>query len=1016
MILILFLALCSTVSPRHHTNKWTCSVTSLNTSVLVDCSMRKLKVIPHKLPQNVTELNLSVNKIKFLPEKLFERLLNVTFIDLNHNLIGLLKPKEPPFLHCKRLKTLLLNRNSLSQVPRDLPSTLTNLSLADNQINSIRQEDFLGLPKIESINLDDNCYFHSICNKTLEIETGTFDKLDRLTNLSLTRNRLEKVPQNLPKSLVYLKLLLNTIGRIDKDDFSGLTSLRFLDMSGNCPFCPNTPFPCKPCERGGLEIHPRAFAHLVQLEELRLSGNSLRTVNPAWFENLPCLKFLFMSFNFLIGEIQSGHFLSMLPHVEVLELSYNNLNKALSHRIKISPYFANLTSLKSLHLEGYYFSSLHSEDLKPLYNLQNLTVLNMGVNFVQQIDFSFMSQFNNLSVFTLVDNQVNLLLTPEQGCCLTCGQLGTSAHSDPPIIFRPFIHRDEDYRIYPPAIKPECIETGNVLDLSRNSISFINPRFFGNMENITCLNLSTNLIGGNFENSTFRSFIKLKYLDLSRNKVYLSSDKAFRELQDLEILDLNHNKHYFQVVGLNHTLTFIRHLKSLKVLHLNWNEISSLTDPHMDSSSLQKLFFSGNRLNMMWHNNQGFDLFKNLTSLQTLDLSFNMLKSIPHSVYENLPETLTFLCLNQNGLLSFNWTVLMRLPWLEELHLSKNRLIYVPNSLSKLTRQLKLLDLSHNKITHLSGSLLAGLVSLRLLDLSFNSLTTLNDSTFHTAQPDSLQTLNLDNNPFHCTCDLLDFILWVRSSPVTLPHLLTRVQCYLPESKRGVSIMLSQIDICINSDIGKTIYLASSSVVILWLSVAVCTHLFYWDMSYIFSFLRAKVKRQHPHSAQYVYNAFVMYDTKDPFVADWVLHHLRVELEEHGGGEKVRPLCLEERDWIPGTPIMDNLSQSVRLSRKTVFVLTEAFLGSSLFKMAAFLVHQRLLEEGVDAMVLLLLQPVLRRSRILGLRRCLSQRSVLQWPANPAAHGWFWQQLRSAVRTERQAKHSSLHRKYFSGR
>lgn len=436
----------------------------------------------------------------------------------------------------------------------------------------------------------------------------------------------------------------------------------------------------------------------------------------------------------------------------------------------------------------------------------------------------------------------------------------------------------------------------------------------------------------------------------------------------------------------------------------------------MDSSSLQKLYFAGNRLDLMWRNSQGFcSLFKNLASLQSLDLSWNKLKSIPDDVYEKLPKTLTFLSLNQNGLLGFNWHMLYHLPQLQELHLSKNELCYVTESLSSLTHQLKVLDLSYNNIGQLAGSLLMGVVSLRTLDISYNRLTTLNGTTFQTGQDATLQILKLENNPFHCTCDLLDFIFWIRSSPVTLPNLVTRVQCNLPESKRGKSIVQSDIDTCLNDNIAQIFYAVSSSVVIFILSSSVSAHLFYWDVSYIFSFLSAKVKSQRPSHAQYMYNAFVIYDTKDPLVSDWVLCHLRVELEEHGG-ERVRPLCLEERDWVPGMPVIDNLSRSVRLSKKTIFVLTEGFTGSSLFKMATFLVHQRLVEEGLDVMVLLLLQPVLLRSRILGLRRCLCHHSVLEWPTNPAAQGWFWQQLRSAVRTERQASHSKLHRKYFSSR
>ncbi len=69
-------------------------------------------------------------------------------------------------------------------------------------------------------------------------------------------------------------------------------------------------------------------------------------------------------------------------------------------------------------------------------------------------------------------------------------------------------------------------------------------------------------------------------------------------------------------------------------------------------------------------------------------------------------------------------------------------------------------------------------------------------------------------------------------------------------------------------------------------------------------------------------------------VSDWVLNHLRVQLEEQG--ERFLPICLEERDWIPGSPILDSLTQSIQHSRKTVFILTERYVNSGSFKLAIF--------------------------------------------------------------------------------
>lgn len=429
-----------------------------------ELSDRELKIIPENLPWNVTELYLSVNQIRNVSANSLRHLLNLTFIDLNSNIIEYFDDEDALFSHFKSLKTLRLDSNRLYEVPRTLPSRLSTLSLGSNQINSIKSENFSGLPYIEAINLDNNCYFRSSCKESLIIENGTFSNLNHLTNLSLTKNRLQRVPLHLPESIVYLKLLLNTIAYINKSDFNCLTSLRFLDLSGNCPFCPNAPFPCKPCGDKGMVIHPETFTHLPRLEELRLSGNSLETVHSMWFQNLTCLKYLFMSFNFLISEIRNGEFLSWLPLVEVMDLSYNNLKTTPFPRLTISQHFSKMTSLRVLHLQGYYFLRLNSEDLEPLYNLRNLTVLNLGVNFIQQTQFSFLKHFHNLSVFTLIENQVTLLSSPQSKCCPTCVQDGTAEHSDTPVLFRPYIHRDDDYHSYRPAIKPECLNAGNVLD------------------------------------------------------------------------------------------------------------------------------------------------------------------------------------------------------------------------------------------------------------------------------------------------------------------------------------------------------------------------------------------------------------------------------------------------------------------------------------------------------------------------------------------------------------------------
>lgn len=1003
-VLMLMCSVCSSDGLSWAWRKLPCDVMFSNTSVLMDCSGRSLKEIPKHLLRNSTELIFSHNSIRFLQKDAFWNLTNVTRINLRKNLLQL-KQDSRVFSGLTNLKTLQLDSNNISGFPRHLPSGLQTLSLNSNRIRNITPGHFEGISELKVLNLNKNCYQNVEC--TFTIDNETFQNMN-LTVLDLSKNRLQIIPAGLPRSLQNLSLLLNRIQYIDASVLKNLPNLRLLDLSGNCPFCFNAPFPCTPCttKNRSLEIDSDAFSGLVQLQDLRLSGNSLTRINPSWFKNLSMLKYLYLSFNSLVREFERGQFFSVLPRVEVVDFSYNNPSQTINQRLKLSKGFASLKSLQTLHLEGYIFGKLCEEDLVPLFGLKNLSVLNLGVNFLQNVNLSVFRNFQNLSLISLMDNR--LMFTGHYH--IQCEREGLSYHDDPHE--GPYIHTDQEFRHYPPFTKHECLTTGPVLELSSNSIFHINPLHFRGTEDITCLNLSFNFIASYFNGTEFKHFPKLKYLDLSYNRVYMHSDLAFSELKELEILDLSHNKHYFEVAGLRHSLAFLKNLQFLRVLNLSWNEINTLTNKTLHSVSLKELQFQGNRLDLMWRKNNEFqNLFKNLSNLTHLDISYNKLSQIPEDIFTYFPRNLTYLSMRANTLTSFKWEQLGKLPRLEILDLSKNRLTYVTK---KLSSSLKVLDLSHNLIARLNPSFLQGDKTLLTLNLAFNRLTRVSDASFTSGGGHSLRVLHLERNPIHCTCDLLDFILWLAKSDTILPRLATDVLCDLPEAKRGHPMVNLNIkNACINNIIAQILYALTSSIIIVVLSVTITVHMFYWDISYIYNFCRAKIK-SHRSKTDCTYDAFVIYDTSDSTVEDWVFNHLCFELEERGG--RVHPLCLAERDWTPGTSVMDNLNHSVRRSRKTVFVLTEGFVRSGIFKMAAFLAQQRLLEEGVDVTVLVLLEPVLRRSRILNLRRCLCGHSVLEWPGNPAAKDWFWQNLRNAITFEGRGVQSKIFTKYFRGR
>ena len=70
------------------------------------------------------------------------------------------------------------------------------------------------------------------------------------------------------------------------------------------------------------------------------------------------------------------------------------------------------------------------------------------------------------------------------------------------------------------------------------------------------------------------------------------------------------------------------------------------------------------------------------------------------------------------------------------------------------------------------------------------------------------------------------------------------------------------------------------------------------------------------------YDAFVSYSHAD---AHWVSQELRPFLEDQ---EPHFRLCLHDRDFLAGAEVVDNICTAVNISRRTIIVLSKAFLRS----------------------------------------------------------------------------------------
>ncbi|KAK2850511.1 hypothetical protein Q7C36_009294 [Tachysurus vachellii] len=1030
-------------------NKWypkslQCDVSRISndTEVKVDCTSRRLTSVPPGIPSNTTNLTLTINHISHINNTSFLGLSNITEIDMRCNCVPIkIGPKDHvcmqsvqidngSFWELKTLRSLYLDGNQLSSIPKGLPQNVVLLSLEVNSISTILKENLTELTNIQILYLGQNCYFRNPCNRSYYIEPDAFLQLDKLTLLSLKSNNLSYVPHKLPSSLKELYLYNNNIEKVTEEDFNNLTELEILDLSGNCPRCHNAPFPCVPCPNNApLQIHNLSFLNLNKLKVLRLHSNSLTTVNPLWFQGCKELQVLDLSSNFLAKDITHTSFPHSLPFLEELDLSFNYELQRYPSSLNLSRSFSSLKSLRILRIRGFVFQELKQEDIQPLTFLGNLQMIDLGTNFIKLTNLSILKGLKNFHIINLSDNKISSPSEVEHAAALSMAR-GFPKQDDTSPMSRGTQYRSGEvreihyfrYDEYARSCKnkdkelgtlspfnTQCSSFGKTLDLSRNNIFFLHSRFL-NLCELQCLNLSGNAMSQALNGSEFVHLKNLKYLDFSHNRLDLMFSSAFKELSNLVVLDISHNNYYFEAEGLTHMLNFTKNLHNMNKLIMNHNQISTSTNTELESSSLEYLEFKSNRLDLLWRDGDTryHNYFKKLEKLKSLDISHNNLNFIPKPIFQSLPKTLREFNITNNKLKSFYWNGLRFLPNLEVLDLSANLLTSVPPKLSNCSISITTLVLRKNQILRLSPEFLQDAFSLKKLDLSYNQIKYIEESSFPEDVIDKLEILFLNNNRFVCSCNATWFIRWANRTSVYIPRLATDVTCASPGTQRGQSVISLNLQACQHNSLSIIFSILTTSVTLSVLTLSISSHLFLWDVWYIYHFCLAKLKGyRRLLSESTAYDAFVVYDKTDTAVSDWVLQELRAQLEDCG--EPRLHLCLEDRDWVVGCPIIENLSQSIQLSKRTIFILTTHFIQSGYFKMAFYLAHQRLMDEKNDVIILIFLERFSsRHSKYLRLRKRLYKRSVLEWPRNPQAQQYFWFCLRSVMATESQRHYNKL--------
>ncbi|XP_015230536.1 PREDICTED: toll-like receptor 13 [Cyprinodon variegatus] len=915
-------------------------------------------------------------------------------------LLCLLFPTEPSFGYTLRNCTILYKESPSSDVyfdcayqeqvtiPTSIPKDAVSVQLSNNLIQKINKEDLSEMSKLRILNLGHN--------QISSVEDGSFNDLVSLETLNMGDNKLVNLEANMFQglsNLTVLDLSNNYIEFIHNSSFQFLTRLQTLDLENNFI---------------GQVIYIQPILQLPQLQILNLNGYQNLT-----FET----KDLTLNFSSSLKEFAiSGCNLKMFsittpvfPYLEKINLSaagqydvlkWNIPDKTILRHVNTLFLVEPVLSFKGVHKVLKSFQSLRYLRLQFLHEWIRDGLLSAvcKIPTLRKLDiFSILhgstSKLAPCSQLTELDLFFTEIDELSEGSVRSMRQLRSLNVSTNQLSKVPYDIRS--------------LSSLQILKLDNNIISDLNCDDFLNTTQLTELYLHSNRIG-KLERCVLENLNELKLLNLSNNQLKAVGETFQFSLFNLEILDISDNKvfyidyGYFQALGNLKVLNVVRDRMG-RVKHRSFQELKNLETLNVSLSHFEATFRGLNHLeNMTIHlfagdknlQSNGNTFFFSITSLKTLSIickghEYPSFCSLPVRMLKTMKYLQSFRAVNVNLKDPNNDTFKFN-KHLESLALTMTDLSNLDSDLFHPIPHLKTLDLSETNIKSLDFLKLANLSALRYLKMTGNDINVIDDAVFQFLP--SLTYLNLSNNPFTCDCSNIGFIQWLKNNKQTQVVNAHQYKCSYPLNKQGNLLLDFDIQSCWK-DFSFVYFISSTSLVVLTLLTSFIYNFLRWHLIYTFHLFLAylyenKKKKQNNHN----FDAFVSYNIHDEH---WVYRELLPVLEEEQGWK----LCLHHRDFQPGKPIIENITDAIYGSRKTICVISRNYLQSEWCSREIQMASFRLFDEKKDVLILLFLEdiPPHHLSPFYRMRKLVKERTYLSWPQAAQHPGVFWQNVRRAL-------------------
>uniref|UniRef100_A0A6J0S9Q2 Toll-like receptor 2 n=1 Tax=Pogona vitticeps TaxID=103695 RepID=A0A6J0S9Q2_9SAUR len=751
---------------------------------------------------------------------------------------------------------------------------------------------------------------------------------------------LVKIPSNLSSALEFLDLSYNKIKSVTSGDLSALIRLKGLDLGYN----------------NIVSVARDAFSSNVLLEQLILFNNSLREIPSQALKPLKNLKVLSMS---------------------------NNLYP----RATLDATFGALKNLEELSMGGSAIATVGREDFLPLEAVPLKKFALKTASSLREYQRGAFSKLNASALWCdiALDNYAEalpLILRDLRGKPLKYLRFRNlfkfTYYTDSTDLFSSLAEVDVEELVFFRGkfnenllrLVLQNVQKSPVRDLSFIAIDFArSPEWKPTEAGVANLTLRR-LVLKDISNPdilrfdwTFTWFAGVSYLSILNVNFNFVPCDAWEEMRNLVALDVSNNRLTDEYIY-NEACLYQGIVPHLEQFNLSYNALARLGTvarltahwPRLSALDLRhNQIGSANDLPCIW-----------TRSLVWLTLAYN---AVTTDIFRCLPTTLSFLDLSHSQLERLEMGYFEAAVDLQELLLTGNKIKFIPTEWR--------------------------CPNLKLLAVDGNSFGVIGRGSF--VNMPRLTQLKAGNNPYQCVCDLHRFLQETFGNrKLTLldwPHGWT---CYHPEPLLDTPVAaynpwVTECDVTVVVAIAVSI----TATVIVVCMVLCWRFDLPWYLKATFQIVRSKYRAGRSQGSRpFTYHAFISYSFSD---AEWVRRELLQKLEASSPPYHV---CIHERDFTPGRWIIDNIIDNIEKSRKVIFVLSRSFVDSEWCNYELYFAHQRAVGLGFEDVVLVVkeaIDPQALPHKFYKLRKMLSAKTYLEWPAEPSRQAFFWLQLTSVL-------------------